>query len=86
MKKLLVVALAGLLLGGCTLAKSQQEAAKDEKPAVVTNTETKTELSQTEDPKLQAVPSVDNDNSLEGIEEDMTNTEFFDEDFGDLEL
>lgn len=80
-QKLLIVVISALVLGGCSLTDGwQKEAARDEQLPV------QSELSQTEDPKLQAVPSVDNDNSLEGIEEDMANTEFYDEDYSDLEL
>ena len=72
-KKLILVVLSTIFLGGCSLSQVWQKEAAE------------TSLSQTDDHKLQAVPSVDDDSSLEGIEEDMANTEFYDEDYSNLD-
>ena len=59
-----------MVLGGCNLTDGwQKEAAKDEQAP-------QTALS---------MPQADDDNSLEGIEKDLTETEILDEDFSDLE-
>lgn len=70
MIKLLIILIATLILGGCTLTTSQGDAAKDQAPnnTVVMSPE----------------PSLSTDNSESALETDLNATIIEDEDFSDL--
>ena len=79
MKNLLVIALASMLMGGCTLANWQQEAATDQQVQQTVKVE------QDSDPALDQTPALSEDNQVEDLEKDINDTQILEEDFSDLE-
>ncbi len=82
MKKLFLILVAGIILGGCTLASWREEAASDEQsqaaPSATTTGQADTDLAKT--------PSLTSDNQVGDLETDINNTEVLNEDFADLDL
>lgn len=83
-KKLTIVTLASLLLGGCTLTEvfKPSEAVKDSQPEVVA-TATPTPMA-SPDPNLDAIPKTSTSSDEKSLETDINNTVILDEDFSDL--
>lgn len=71
MLKIFIVLLSALILGGCTLASPQSDAAIDQKPSTMA-------VSSPE-------PSLSTDNSDAALETDLNATSIDAEDFSDLE-
>ena len=83
-KKLMALAIASILLGGCTLTDvfKTSDAAKD----VKTNTApTSTPTTISSDTKLEAMPSTTTKNDVTSLEADIDSTIILDEDFSDLD-
>ncbi len=80
-KKLALILLSAVLLGGCTLGSllKTDDAAKDTKP----NTLMPSPVSSS-DPGLDAVPTPGSNNDISTLETDIKNTIILDEDFTDL--
>lgn len=83
LKKLALITISSLLLGGCTLLDSlrQSDAAQDVKPAIVA---TPTPLPSS-DSALQAMPSTAPGTDVTSLETDINSTVILDEDFSDLD-
>jgi len=83
-KKLTGIALASLLLGGCTLTDifKPNEAVKDSQPEVVA-TSTPAPVASS-DPSLDAIPKTSTSSDEKSLETDINNTVILDEDFSDL--
>ena len=82
LKKLIIVSLSAVLLGGCTLLDSLKtgDAARDAKPQVV---ETSTPTPSI-DPELQTIPSPASGTDTTSLETDINSTTILDENFSDL--
>ena len=85
-KKIAILALSTLLLGGCTLLDTFKisDAAKDEKPGSPIATTTPAPTS-SPDTNLEAMPSTSDATDLTSLETDINSTLILEEDFSDLE-
>ena len=84
-KKIALILLTSVLLGGCTLTDSFKsgDAAKDSKPEsqMVVASPAPTEA----DPELSAMPSTSTSNEVTSLEADINSTTILEEDFSDLD-
>lgn len=82
-KKLLIVGLSAILLGGCTLTDvfKNNQAAEDSKPI---SSMTPSPSPSAIDTELQAVPSTSTSSDVDSLETDINNTTILKEDFSDL--
>lgn len=82
-KKLTLISLSALLLGGCTLLDvfKPSDAAKDINKEVVASS---TPTPAPPDPNLEAIPSPKAENDVTSLETDINSTVILDEDFSDL--
>lgn len=80
-KKLTLISLSALLLGGCTLLDvfKPSDAAKDINKEVVASS-----TPAPPDPNLEAIPSPKAENDVTSLETDINSTVILDEDFSDL--
>lgn len=81
-KKLAILSISALLLGGCTLSDvfKTGTAVKDEKPiSAVSPTPVATP-----DTDLQAIPSTTTSTDVDSLEKDISNTKILDEDLSDM--
>lgn len=83
-KKLAIISLSAVLLGGCNLTDIFQSgnAAKDSQPVIITSTPIPTS---SPDSSLEAMPSTSASDEVTSLETDITNTVILDENFSDLE-
>ncbi|MFH1244153.1 MAG: hypothetical protein V1487_01055 [bacterium] len=80
--KILLVGMAGVVLGGCNLVTlTGKEAATDEQPKI----EVAASVAPQTDAELETIPSPATDNDVESLEKDINDTQILDEDFSDLE-
>jgi len=86
-KKLALIALSAVLLGGCTLstALKTDNAATDAQPTPTpaTTMATPTPMA-SQDTSLEAMPSTSTSTDVDSLESDINNTKVLDEDFSDL--
>ncbi|MEI8232129.1 MAG: hypothetical protein WCG44_00115 [bacterium] len=82
-KKIAIIAVSALLLGGCTLTDvfKTSDAAKDQKPVVATSTPAPTTSA---DISLEAIPAPATATDVDSLEKDINNTKVLEEDFSDL--
>ncbi len=88
-KKLAVITLSALVLGGCTLTDNlkQDDAAKDmvkEDVSVTSSPSTSMMPQATADPSLDSLPKTSSSTDVDSLEADINNTKVLDEDFSDL--
>ena len=93
LKKIALITLASLALGGCTLTNflSTNKAATDASNTPPTATMTPVPMqpgsvspSPTADPALEAMPSTSTSNDTQSLEQDIGNTKILNEDFSNL--
>jgi PBP1b-binding outer membrane lipoprotein LpoB len=84
-KKIAVIAISAILLGGCTLGDmlKTNEAASDMKPGAPIATSTPAPTT-SPDVSLEAIPSTSTSTDITSLEKDINNTKILDEDFSDL--
>ena len=87
-KKIAVISLASLVLGGCSLASltKTDTAVSDQKPgdAMMATSTPAPVVSPSPDPELQAIPSNGTGNDDKTLETDINNTTILDENFSDI--
>lgn len=83
-KKIAILVVTTLLLGGCTLPNifKTEEAAKDEKKMMATDSPVPT---MSPDTRLDSIPSPTSANDMDSLEVDINNTIILEEDFSDLD-
>jgi hypothetical protein len=84
LKKLAIISVSALLLGGCTLGDvfKTGDAARDEKSMAVA---TSTPAPAKPDQELEVIPSVSTSTDTSSLEADINNTKVLEEDFSDIE-
>lgn len=80
--KIILVVLASVFLGGCTLPDflQSQNAASDEQPELATSTP-----APSADQSLESIPAQSTQNDPSSLETDLNNTIIYEEDFSDLD-
>lgn len=85
-KKILVLGISAILLGGCTLTDAFKTgtASVDSKPNLATSPTPSSTPMASVDGELKAMPSTNSQTDDQSLEVDINNTKILNEDFSDL--
>lgn len=87
LKKITILAISGLMLGGCTLTDvfKVNNAANDTQTSPVATTTPNPSPTATNDPELKTIPSPGSGNDEKSLESDINNSVILNEDYSNIQ-